>query len=264
MATIERAAPDLIRVEGVSVRFGQFVALEDVALSVGSGEIVTLIGPNGSGKTTLVRTVLGLLRPKSGGVWRRQGLRVGYMPQHFRVDPVLPMTVARFLGLGTGADAGARRAVLSEVGIPETMAQPVYALSGGQLRRLLLARTLVRDPELLVLDEPVQGVDLAGQHDLYRLIADLRRRRGCGVLLVSHDLHLVMRATDRVVCLNRHVCCTGHPEAVSRDPAYLALFGAEVAADLAVYAHDHDHVHDPAGAVLATESTASERPPDPP
>jgi zinc transport system ATP-binding protein len=243
----------LVEVEGVGLTLGTVGVLENVSLAVRPGELVTLIGPNGAGKTTLVRVVLGLQRPQTGRVVARPGLRIGYVPQHLAVDPVLPLTARRFLTLGGKATPERQRAVLEEVGVARLAAAPLRTLSGGELRRVVLARALLREPDLLVLDEPVQGVDITGQVELYELISGLRGRRGCGVLMVSHDLHLVMAATDRVVCLNHHVCCAGRPETVRRDPEYIALFGARAADALALYAHDHDHVHAPSGDVVPLE-----------
>ncbi|MFK3974139.1 zinc ABC transporter ATP-binding protein ZnuC [Pseudomonas sp. NPDC087358] len=238
----------LIRLKDVSVtRAGQSV-LENIQLSVSPGEIVTLIGPNGAGKTTLVRAVLGLLKPDSGDVWRKPKLRVGYMPQKLHVDPTLPLSVLRFLRLVPGVDRATALAALVEVGAEKVIDSPLQGISGGEMQRVLLARALLREPELLVLDEPVQGVDVAGQAELYALITQLRNRHQCGVLMVSHDLHLVMSTTDQVVCLNRHVCCSGHPEQVSNDPAFVELFGQN-APNLAIYHHHHDHAHDLHGEV---------------
>ncbi|UTW06020.1 zinc ABC transporter ATP-binding protein ZnuC [Pseudomonas benzenivorans] len=239
----------LIRLDGVGVSFAGQAVLQDVQLSVEPGQIVTLIGPNGAGKTTLVRAVLGLLKPESGSVWRKPKLRIGYMPQKLHVDATLPLSVLRFLRLVPGVDRGSAQAALAEVGAGQVIDSPLQGISGGELQRVLLARALLRKPELLVLDEPVQGVDVAGQAELYRLITRLRDRHGCGVLMVSHDLHLVMSTTDQVVCLNRHVCCSGHPEQVSFDPAFVELFGQD-AKSLAVYHHHHDHEHDLHGAVV--------------
>ncbi|PAU56449.1 zinc ABC transporter ATP-binding protein ZnuC [Pseudomonas indica] len=239
----------LIRLSGVGVRYAGQAVLEDVQLSVKPGEIVTLIGPNGAGKTTLVRAVLGLLTPDQGEVWRRPRLRIGYMPQKLQVDATLPLTVLRFLRLVPGVDRPKALAALGEVGAEQVIDSPLQSISGGELQRVLLARALLREPELLVLDEPVQGVDVAGQAELYRLITRLRDRHGCGVLMVSHDLHLVMSTTDQVVCLNRHVCCSGHPEQVSGDPAFVELFGQD-ARSLAIYHHHHDHAHDLHGSVV--------------
>ena len=222
----------------MSLTLGATRALDRVDLEVAAGEIVTLIGPNGAGKTTLLRVALGLLRPDAGEVVRTPGLRVGYMPQRLAVEPALPLTVRRFLALA--APDAARRAgpALERVGAGRTLDTPIQAVSGGEMQRVLLARALLRDPDLLVLDEPTQGVDLGGQDELFALITGIRDERGCGVLMVSHDLHLVMGSTDRVVCLNRAVCCTGAPLAVSDDPAYLRLFPARPPG-LAMYAHRH-------------------------
>ncbi len=246
----------LIRLEGVGVTLSSQTVLQQVQLSLHVGEIVTLIGPNGAGKTTLVRTVLGLLTPDSGTVHRKPHLRIGYMPQKLHVDATLPLSVLRFLCLVPGVDRVAALSALEEVRAIQVIDSPLQNVSGGELQRVLLARALLRKPELLVLDEPVQGVDMAGQAKLYRLITQLRDRHGCGVLMVSHDLHLVMSTTDQVVCLNRHICCSGHPEQVSNDPAFIELFGQD-AKSLAIYHHHHDlhgkvikpaglTIHDPA------------------
>lgn len=237
----------LVQVQGVDVRFGGNTALEHVSLTVQRGEIVTLIGPNGSGKSTLVRTVLGLLRPDQGSVYTRPGIRIGYMPQRLHIDPVLPLSVRRFLTLGVRVKQPQAAAALQEVGAAHLIDRPLHGVSGGELQRVLLARALLREPDLLVLDEPVQGVDVGGQHELYELISRIRKERNCGILMVSHDLHLVMAATDHVVCLNHHVCCAGRPDKVSRDPAYLALFGPTLARGLAFYTHQHDHEHGVSG-----------------
>jgi zinc transport system ATP-binding protein len=244
MSGAATSSPPLIELAGINVAFGRRLALSDVSLVVTPGEIVTVIGPNGAGKTTLLRVALGLQKPDTGRVQRKADLRVGYLPQRLAIDETLPLTVKRFLTLAPGARMEIA-AALSEVGAGHALPLPVQTLSGGELQRVLLARALLREPELLVLDEPVQGVDIAGQADLFALIRHLRDARGCGVLLVSHDLHLVMAATDRVLCLNHHVCCSGAPAEVSRDPAYRALFGAAVEG-FALYAHHHDHSHDAA------------------
>jgi len=240
----------LVEARGVSVRFGRSEVLSGIDLAVRPGEIVTLLGPNGAGKTTLVRCLLGLLRPDAGSVRRRPGLAVGYLPQRTEIDDVLPLTVDRLLRLARRAGPGDIARALAEVGASALAGQGVHTLSGGELQRVLLARALLRDPDLLVLDEPVQNVDVTGQAELYDLVSRIRARRGCGVLLISHDLHLVMAATDHVVCINRHLCCSGRPEAVSRHPEYVEMFGAREARSLAVYTHDHDHHHDLTGGIV--------------
>ncbi len=252
-------AETLIRLSRVSVRYAGRSVLDGVDVAVRRGEIVTVIGPNGSGKTTLVRAAIGLVAPDEGEVERREDLRIGYVPQHLEVDRTLPLTVGRFLALSGASSRADHQTALAEVGVAYALDGPFQALSGGEAKRVTLARALLRRPDLLVLDEPMSSVDVAGQAEFYDLIGELRDRRECGVLLVSHDLHLVMRATDTVVCLNGHVCCSGRPDSVSRDPEYLALFGPRVAETLGVYAHDHDHRHDLAGEPVTGADDADSR-----
>ncbi len=242
----------LIQLQDVCVVRNQRHILQSANLEVQAGEIVTLIGPNGAGKTTLVRAVLGLIRADSGSVWRKHKLRIGYMPQKLHIEPSLPLTVSRFLKLAGGKRQSIRE-TLALVGIEQLGDSAMQSLSGGETQRVLMARALLRDPELLVLDEPVQGVDVAGQAALYRLITRIRDQRGCGVLMVSHDLHLVMATTDTVICLNQHICCHGHPAAVSADPAYLELFGQAANPDVALYTHHHNHSHDIHGDVIGKQ-----------
>lgn len=243
----------LIRARSLSVARSGRQILQQADLTLEAGKIVTLIGPNGAGKTTLVRAVLGLIKVDQGSIEKVPDLRIGYMPQKLHIDASLPLTVARFLALG-GKPRVALDEILQLTGITALINQPMQSLSGGETQRVLLARALLRDPQLLVLDEPVQGVDVTGQSALYALINEIRNRRHCGVLLVSHDLHLVMATTDTVICLNQHVCCHGHPEQVTNDPAYLALFGEITgntsAPQVAIYTHHHDHQHDTHGNVI--------------
>lgn len=232
----------LISGTGICVRHGRRTVLHDVDIQISRGEIVTLIGPNGSGKTTLVRALLELEKTESGQVDRTSGITVGYTPQQLTIDRTLPLNVRRFLEMTGETDPETLGRILADVGAREVLGQEIRMLSGGEMKRVLLARALLREPDLLVLDEPTANVDIHGQVEFYDLIRRIRDERQCGILLVSHDLHLVMSATDRVVCLNGHVCCSGLPDDVSTDPAYLELFG-EAASAVAVYAHDHDHHH---------------------
>ncbi|MES9846227.1 MAG: zinc ABC transporter ATP-binding protein ZnuC [Candidatus Sedimenticola sp. 6PFRAG5] len=250
---MKREQRALIRAEGISVRLNGREVLEQVELSVGRGEIVTLIGPNGAGKTTLVRILLGLMAPDSGEIHLQPDLKIGYMPQRLSLPENLPLDVHRFLTLTRKADREKLDEISRELNITHLLKNPMQTLSGGEHQRVLLARALLRDPDLLVLDEPVQGVDVTGQTELYSLITRIRDRHQCGVLMISHDLHLVMATTDRVMCINRHVCCSGHPETVSQHPAYLELFGTHASAKLAVYTHHHDHTHDIHGNVVPTD-----------
>jgi zinc transport system ATP-binding protein len=238
------ARSKLLQLQDVDLVIGEHMLLEHINLTLDEGEILTVIGPNGAGKTTLLRVALGLLKPTSGQVVRRSELKIGYMPQRLMIDSTFPLTVRRFLQLACSSDMSRALALLDEVGAARTIDTPMQSLSGGEMQRVLLARALVREPNLLVLDEPVQGVDVHGQTELYHLIGDIRKRHDCSVLMVSHDLHLVMAATDRVLCLNRHICCSGTPEVVTSDPAYVELFGPSAAKELAVYVHDPGHRHE--------------------
>lgn len=252
------AGERLIAAEGIGLDYAGRAVLENVDLAVHAGEIVTLIGPNGAGKTSLIRVLLGLIPADRGRVIREPRMKLGYVPQKIDRDPVLPLDADRFLALAGRSTRAVRQEVLDEVGAGHVAGHPFHALSGGELQRVLLARTLLRNPDLLVLDEPVRGVDVGGQIALYDLIDRIRKSRRCGVLLVSHDLHLVMAATDQVICLNGHICCAGRPDAVTRHPEYRALFGS-AAERLAVYVHHHDHAHALAGEVLPLEDHTKAR-----
>ncbi len=240
-------APRLIEARGLTVRRGAATVLDGVDFRIAAGEIVTVVGPNGSGKSTLLRALLGIQPLAAGSVTRRPGLRVGYVPQKLAVDRTMPLTARRLLSLPRRLSATQTAAALARVGLPAGVAdRQVADLSGGQLQRVLLARALAGGPEILVLDEPTQGLDQTGKAAFYRLIEDIRRETGCAVLMVSHELHVVMAASDRVVCLNGHVCCEGAPQVVSAAPEYRALFGPGTQGSLALYRHVHDHAHDDA------------------
>lgn len=237
----------LVEIDNLLVRLGGHTALQDVDFAIAPSEIVTIVGPNGSGKSTLLRVIIGALAPTSGKVRRRKGLRIGYVPQRLHVDPTLPITVKRFLRLPHKAGRADVNEALKQAGVPELVDRQLARLSSGQFQRVLLARALMEEPELLILDEATQGLDQAGSADFYRQIEDVRHRLGCAVLMVSHDLHVVMGASDRVICLNTHVCCEGEPEHVASAPEYRALFGEGTKGALALYRHHHDHSHDTAG-----------------
>ncbi|RVT84435.1 metal ABC transporter ATP-binding protein [Rhodobacteraceae bacterium CCMM004] len=239
------AAPDapLIEVTHLTVRQGGRTALHDVSLAIAPGEIVTVVGPNGSGKTTLLRALLGGTPAAAGTIRRRPGLTLGYVPQKLAVDATLPLTVDRFLSLPRRAAPADRRAALEQAGLGDLGGRQMTALSGGQFQRVLLARALLTRPDLLLLDEPTTGLDQTGSAAFYRRIEALRNEMGCAVVMVSHDLHVVMSASDRVICLNGHVCCHGTPATVASAPEYRALFGTGTGGALALYQHAHDHSH---------------------
>lgn len=272
----------LIEAHHINQKFGETTVLEEISLTLYPKEIVTLIGPNGAGKSTLLKILLGLVEPTSGQVIRKQGLRIGFMPQKIQIDATLPMSVERFLKLGlrrhslitevellaptplfksitnqflmavkrifstTKYDTTAIYKVAEELNILTLLQQPIQKVSGGEMQRILLARALIGEPELLVLDEPVQGIDLQGQTELYQYINRIRHERGYGILMVSHDLHIVMKNTDYVLCLNQHLCCSGLPQNVSKSPEFQALFGVHTDT-IAFYEHHHDktceHTH---------------------
>jgi len=234
----------LIAAENVSVSYGSNTVLRDVSLAVKPGEIVTVVGPNGSGKTTLLRLLIGAASPSTGRITRKPGLRIGYVPQKLHIDPTLPITVDRFLRLPGGTTRAACAAALERAGVPGLSRRQMSALSGGQFQRVLLARALINAPDLLLLDEATQGLDQPGSAAFYLQIEEVRQKTGCAVLMISHELHVVMAASDRVICLNGHVCCEGAPEAVSAAPEYRALFGSGTGGALALYRHEHDHSHD--------------------
>lgn len=234
----------LLTLTDVNLTLDKKSLLESVNLQLNAGEIMTIVGPNGAGKTTLLRVALGLQKPTSGKVKIADGITVGYVPQKLHIDPTFPITVKRFLALAVCVEHCDVKRLLKDVGAEHVIDSPLQNLSGGELQRVLMARALMREPDILVLDEPVQGVDVHGQVELYELISRVRTERNCAILMVSHDLHLVMSSTDRVLCLNRHICCTGTPEVVVNDPAYTELFGPYAARHLAIYIHDKQHQHD--------------------
>jgi zinc transport system ATP-binding protein len=235
----------LITLSKVNKAFAERPVLQNISMQLMQGEITTLIGPNGAGKSTLVRLILGLIKPDSGSVTPAPQLNIGYMPQKINIDPSLPISTCRFLQLANTSHKACHEA-LEMVGISHLSKSPIQTLSGGELQRALLARAILRKPNFLVLDEPVQGVDITGQNALYKMISELSKSLNCGVLMVSHDLHLVMSSTDKVICLNQHICCQGRPEQVTQDPAYIDIFGQTTA----IYSHHHNHQHSIHGEVL--------------
>lgn len=237
--------PDvLMSTKDVCLHYGDDVVLHDINFHVNEREIVTLLGPNGSGKSTFLRILIGALPPTGGRLEHRAGLRIGYVPQRLSVDANMPMTVDRFLRLGKRSNLASKAKWVEQVGVADLLSSQVSHLSGGQLQRVMLTQALLADPHVLILDEATQGLDQPGEASFYRLIEQVRNEQGCAVVLVSHDLHVVMSASDRVICLNGHVCCEGAPTIVSAAPEYRALFGLGTEGALALYRHDHDHSHD--------------------
>lgn len=230
----------LVKVTKVNFVIGKHEILSKISLVVKKDSVVTIIGPNGAGKSTLLKIILGLVSPTSGEALIRENTTIGYMPQKLHLDPSLPITVDYFLGLTNQPIKLSVKEVLENVGAQQLGGRSMHDLSGGEFQRVLLARALMSLPDLLVLDEPVQGVDISGQKALYELLSQIRKRWGCAMVIVSHDMHMVFSASDQVVCLNKHICCQGRPEAVITHPEYVSLFGTQI---FAPYKHDHDHEH---------------------
>ena len=234
----------LVQVEDLSVRYGARTVLSRVSLRVDQGEIVTIVGPNGSGKTSLLRAIIGAVKPSQGRVVQGIGVKIGYVPQKLHIDETLPITVSRFLRLPGGVSAVEIQEALVQAGAPDLSKAQLSQLSGGQFQRVLLARALIGKPDLLLLDEATQGLDQRGSASFYQQIEQVRQETGCSILMISHELHVVMSASDRVVCLNGHICCEGTPAVVASAPEYRALFGTGTGGALALYRHEHDHGHD--------------------
>ena len=234
----------LIQVEKLSVNYGSRIALSEVDLKIEPGEIVTVVGPNGSGKTSLLKAIIGATPPTAGSVKLKPNLKIGYVPQRLNFNSSLPMTVERFMQLTQKSGNKSCVMALEEVGVSSLIKQQMSQLSGGQFQRVLLAHALINNPEILLLDEATQGLDQPGSAAFYRLVEEARQNTGCAVLMISHDLHVVMSASDRVICLNGHVCCAGTPAVVASTPEYKNLFGTETDRTLALYQHQHDHDHD--------------------
>lgn len=234
----------LVQVNSVSIRYGAKTVLSHVSLEINAGEIVTIVGPNGSGKTSLLRAIIGAVKPYKGSVTISGGVKTGYVPQKLHIDETLPITVSRFLKLPGGINASDIENALTQAGVPDLSKMQLSQLSGGQFQRVLLARALIGKPDLLLLDEATQGLDQRGSASFYQQIETVRQETGCAVLMISHELHVVMSASDRVICLNGHVCCEGTPAVVASAPEYRALFGTGTGGALALYRHEHDHGHD--------------------
>jgi zinc transport system ATP-binding protein len=255
-ARAPKTESQLVSLANAGIRRDGRWLVRGVDFSIRRGEVVTLIGPNGAGKSTTAKLAIGVLRPDEGSVARLSGLRVGYVPQKLSIDWTMPLSVRRLMRLTGPLDDADLLAALASTGISHLIDAEVRYLSGGEFQRALLARAIARKPDLMVLDEPVQGVDFAGESALYDLIRSIRTTTGCGILMISHDLHMVMAGTDTVICLNGHVCCRGTPEVVSQSADYLKLFGNS--RSLAVYNHHHDHTHLPDGRVMHGDGSVTD------
>ncbi|ENV52559.1 zinc ABC transporter ATP-binding protein ZnuC [Acinetobacter junii] len=238
MSSVQHSSinPSLIELENISVRRDERDILRNVNFALQAKEIVTLIGPNGAGKSTLIKVLLGIMQPNAGKVTIAKKLKMAYVPQKFNPSSSLPLRVQDLLDLEACA-SDLRKEIIQDTGISKLQLSKVQQLSGGERQRVLLARALLRQPDILVLDEPMQGLDIQSEAELYEYVRSLPERYGCAVLMVSHDLQWVMQGTHRVVCLNKHICCSGLPESIQQHPEYQAIFGTQ----RMFYQHHHNH-----------------------
>ena len=236
----------LIDISKLEVKYGSKKVLQNINLSLNANEIVTIVGPNGSGKTTLFKAIIGSVPLSKGKISIKPNLRIGYVPQQLKEDQTLPITVERFLKLATRNNNDIEK-MIAFFGSENIFREQINSLSGGQMQRVLLARALVNKPEILLLDEATRGLDQPGIAAFYRKIENISKETNCAVLMISHDLHVVMRASDRVICVNGHICCQGTPENVATSPEYQTLFGSNIDGSFALYRHKHDHNHDVMG-----------------
>ena len=234
----------LAKAENITVTRDSDIILDDVTLHVAPHDFITILGPNGAGKSVLLKVLMGLEKPDSGGIETKDKLRVGYVPQRLQPNPSMPLNVKRFLTVAQNISNNQLNDISEETGISTLLNKQLYSLSGGELQRVLLARSLMGDPELLVLDEPAQNLDIAGQLSFYKLLDKVYNERKIAILMVSHDLHMVMASTKQVICLYKHICCSGTPQIVAKDPEFKKLFGEDMASFMATYQHSHNHNHD--------------------
>ena len=234
----------LISAKNVSVLKNQKSILENIDIQINKKDFITIIGPNGAGKTMLLKCLMGFYKPTSGMIERKEKLKIGYMPQSINVINTMPMTVKGFITVKKKYDDVSLHKVITEVNLGEIVNKQLSVLSGGEMQRVLLARSLLNNPDLLILDEPAQNLDISGQLNFYKLIQEIYSKRDISILMISHDLHLVMVSTKKVLCLYKHICCSGAPQQIAKDPEFLSMFGKDMANMMSIYQHSHDHNHD--------------------
>jgi zinc transport system ATP-binding protein len=233
----------IAELENIGLKINHQKIIDKISLQLKRGEITTLIGPNGGGKTSIAHILLGILKPTSGKVLKNSQIKIGYMPQKIEIDKTIPLTAQDFIQLSTHKielDETFKN-LISHLNVKKILNKQIHDLSGGQLQKILFLRALINKPDLLVLDEPTQYMDISAIEDFYQIIDEVRKANNCAILLISHDLHMVMQKTDVVFCINHHVCCHGSPESVNQHPEYLSLFGNR--SEVAIYQHHHDHQH---------------------
>ena len=233
----------LITADNISLNHQGKNILDSVSFSLHQGEFITLIGPNGAGKSSLIKVLLGLINQDSGTVKYNKNIRLGYTPQTFSPNPFIPISVIDFLSLNQKVEAVFTNEIIVLTGIENLLDSPLKNLSGGELQKVLLARALLSKPNVLILDEPAQNLDIDGQMQLYKLIQDIHQKNNCAVLMVSHDLHRVMKESTQVLCLYHHICCQGHPESILNNEQFSDLFADQINDLMTTYEHHHNHQH---------------------
>lgn len=229
----------LLSIQDLNIKFNEHQILKDINFDVYTNQIITIIGPNGAGKSTLIKAILGFIKPSNGKIIRSPNLKIGYVPQKIHFPEQIPITALQFLKLNNNFNTN----IHTELNINPLLNKSIHKLSGGELQRILLTKALYNKPNLLLLDEPTQSIDLNGQAEFYKLCGYLQQQLNCAILMASHDLHIVMSGTNSVICLNNHVCCHGLPTTVSQHPEFIQLFGEHMT-KLAIYHHHHDHKHE--------------------
>ena len=233
----------LVKLNEVGIKQNDKWLVRGVSLEVKNNDFITIVGPNGAGKSVLLECLMGTFIPNSGSIKRKKNISMGYIPQNFNLEKSMPISVKRFLNLNKKFLQVNLDRAIEETGILSILNSNLATLSGGELQKVLLARSLLSNPELLILDEPAQNLDIKSQLNFYNLLNEIFENRNLSILMVSHDLHMVMASTRKVICLFNHICCSGEPQKVAKDPEFINLFGNDMAKMMSVYQHTHDHTH---------------------
>lgn len=234
----------LISANNISVIKNQKSILTDIDIEINKNDFITIIGPNGAGKSMLLKCLMGFYKPDKGDIRKKKNLKIGYMAQNINIKNNMPINVQRFVTVHKKFDEYSLKKVILETQIDKIINKQMSVLSGGEMQRVLLARSLLNNPDLLILDEPAQNLDISGQINFYKLLQFIYKKRNLSILMVSHDLHLVMVSTKKVLCLYNHICCSGEPHQIAKDPEFISMFGKDMANMMSVYQHSHNHDHD--------------------
>ncbi len=234
---------NLIEVKNLNLEIASKTILSDVSFSVKEGDFITIVGPNGAGKSMLLKCLIGLFKPTSGQIIKQKNLKIGYVPQNVHISKSFALTVRDFLKMNQKVTDQKINEIAQQTSVTEYLSDQLNQISGGELQRVLLTRSLLLDPKVLILDEPAQNIDISGQLKFYKLLEEIYKSRKMTILKVSHDLHLVMAISKQVICLYHHICCHGKPQVITKDPKFISIFGDDMAKMMAYYNHHHDHSH---------------------